>query len=399
MLSLGYLNRTFNPETVLMIIISRLYFNKADKNQVQDFINLNQINWKAFYELISAHSVRPFIYHLILKTKLTTDKDFEQRLRTDVLPLNIRSLHQRQQIDYLVDNLNELNIKVVPYKGVTFGDTYYESAALRESTDIDLLVSKSDIPQIAKYLIHENYKSQKLSGALMKYQLANGRDIIFETPVSPIGISCKVELQWALLKKHTGKFPNSSFFINQTKKVNGRIQLNPTYDFLALVSHHFLKDLLTKFKYVVDTACLLHVKGAEIDTELVTQIINTHAYSKLFTTSLSAVNDLLGINTPGFEITAIVNNTLVSSSVMYPILTKINDLEHTKLFISLQNNNWQKFRTILRLSSVMLPNSKEVNDHSTPSYLFPLQFLIRPIRVVSNTLIKLIKKKVKAVTG
>jgi hypothetical protein len=392
MLTLRYLSRTFNAETVLMVIISRLYFNKADQRQVQEFINTNQINWNVFYELIRGHSVRPFIYHLIVKAKLTTDSNFEQRIRSDVLPLNIRSLHQRQQIDYLVKNLNELNIKVIPYKGVTFGDTYYESAALRESTDIDLLVSKNDVPKIASYLIHKNYKSQKLSGPFMKYQLATGRDIIFETPVNPAGISCKVEIQWSLLKKHTGKFPNSSFFMDQTEKINGRIQLNPTYDFLALISHHFLKDLLTKFKYVIDSACLLHVKGAEIDTELVTKTIYPYGYRKLFTTSLSAVNDLLGIHIPEFEITTPLPNPLVNSSVMYPILTKINDLGHTKLFINLQNNNWQKFRTILRLSNVLIPNNREVTDNRLPSCLFALHFLIRPYRVISSTLIKLIKK-------
>lgn len=393
MLTPQHLNRVYKPETVLMVLIARIYFNKADKRQVQDFIDTNNIDWNLFYEIIRAHAVRPFIYHLILKEKLNTNAAFEQRLKGNILPLNLRHLHQKRHINSLLKELNQSGVKVIPYKGVTFGEAYYVGSALRESIDIDLLARKSDIKDIIDYLVQNNYQSQKFTDSSIKYQLATGRDIVFTTPPDAAGISCTLEIQWSLLKSHIGKFPDATFFMEQFEEVAGGVRLNPTYDFLALASHHFLQDMLTRFKFVIDIACIISAKGAEIDMEIVEKNMYSNGYKKIFATSMAAVNDLLGIQAQGFELPAPSHNPLVDSALKYPVINKIYGLEHRRLYISLQNNLWQKLKSLFRLSFKLIPTGGEIYDSKLPSYLFPLHFVIKPLRMVQRTLYKALKEQ------
>lgn len=395
MLTIDELTAVYRREQVLMVLISRLYFNTSGKAEVQEFINQDRIDWDLFYRITRAHAIRPFIYDVIRMAGLVTETAFERKLRQAILPLSMRNLQQQQYVGKLVGELSKIGVKAIPYKGVTFGNAYYRSSALRESSDIDLFIHKNDVKKVCDYFAANNYTAkpgEEISKDYMAYYIATSKDLVFKIPDNS-GLNCSVEIQWRLVDPYIGDYPDYDFFIGHLKELitaggNQQLQLAPTYDFLSLISHHFIKDSLTRFKFIVDAACMLTVKGSEIDAGLVLDVMRKYGYSKLFSASIGALNDLLGIHVPGFMPVNIGENPLIPGALAFPVIDKTRDLQHIRLFMSMQDTSWRRLRAWMRLRYLLLPNIRDINSVKLPVYLLPFFVVTRPFRLGYKYLVK-----------
>jgi hypothetical protein len=89
--------------------------------------------------------------------------------------------------------LESQNIKAIPYKGPVLAITSYKDISLREFVDIDIFVSKNNIPKLKTILISRGYKPQiQLTGLQEKIYLNSQRDYQFNNPQN----NTNIEIHW-----------------------------------------------------------------------------------------------------------------------------------------------------------------------------------------------------------
>ncbi|NNU33232.1 hypothetical protein HK413_01890 [Mucilaginibacter sp. S1162] len=265
--------------------------------------------------------------------------------------------------------------------------------ALRESTDLDFLVAQNDVDEIESYFIGNNYLAKTtVPKAYLKYYKQHFKDIVYRTPCGRGAFS--VEMHWRLMEKFSGDYPSYDFFLQHLKpnalgglKVN---KLSPTYDLIAVISNHFVKDMSIKFKYMVDVACLIHKEEVLIDKQLLEETAKRYGFNKRLQIGLALTENLLGIkmgNEPGAitDVTAFLPVPL-AFPLHLPRLY-INEPKFIKRSLQLQDNNWNKVKFICKIISyALLPTYEDINRQGTaPKHLLRL-IITRPFRLFYGTI-------------
>ena len=387
MLSIPQLQQLYSTEKVALVLLSRLYFGTESIEQVQNYMDSSTIDWTLLYKISRAHHVRSFIYHTITTRKLKVDADFEARLKQDAIDISLQNLHQLHFTKQLLSDFSASSIKVIPYKGVNFGQKYYESVAIRESSDIDLLVDRKSVKQIRAYFHDREFLAKDdVPDGYLKYALLFFKELVFKTNKDKANINCSVEVQWRLIDPYIGKFVDFRYFEQQAANSTGNTvsNLTATNDMICLASHHFIREPLTRFKYVIDAACLLQKAGATIDHQLIMALLKTYNYQNFYGVALQTIYDLLGIGLDNATLNATEQSkvVLLNSSLAFPPVKKISPLNSPNLKLIWNQHNLRGKATLgLRmLAYSFLPSAYDINELKLPAYLLPLIVVLRPFR-------------------
>ncbi|MDR3697517.1 nucleotidyltransferase family protein [Mucilaginibacter sp.] len=377
----------YNNEQVLMVLLSRLYFDKCTGKEVQDFIDGSNINWEFFRRLIKVHQVRPFIYHIIKSNALNADGLFLEKLKKDAVKVSIINLHQLRFLNGLLRELKHLGVKVIPYKGVLFGSRYYQSHSHRESSDVDLFVDKNDVKKIRAYFRSRHYiANEDVPDDYLNYMILFYRDISFKTPVDALNVSCTIEIQWKLVDGFVGKYADFDFFGNHLEdfdiggnKLSG---LTATHEFMCIISNHFYKEHFNRFKYVIDTACFLSKKDNEIDKAAIACLVKEYRFKNFFNGSVQCLEELLGIKYSDVNPRGESGQIILNNAISYPV--KRNE-KNDRIVFDLQDNYANKLILMLRrLLYFILPNYNDIVAFNRSALFLPVLFILKPIRLLSK---------------
>jgi hypothetical protein len=395
MLSTQQLQKIYNSEKVLMVLISRLYFETEDAGQVQNFIDQAGIDWDLLYKITRVHDVRSFIYHIISTRKLKVDADFEARLKKDSLSIGFQNLHQLNFAKELLNDLASRGIKAIPYKGVNFGSKYYESIFIRESSDVDLLVDRNSAKQIRKYFHDHHFLAKSdIPDGYLNYVLFLFRELTFKTPKDKLNINCSVEIQWRLMEPYVGRYVSFSYFEKQLddNTVDAFKGLNATNDMICMASHHFIKEPLIRFKYVIDAACLLKTGGKAVDHEVITKLLKKYDYQNLYGAALYTINDLLGIEVGAVHLSPTYRNNeiLLNSCLAFPTVKKLSPYNKPilKLIWDQHNLKGKADMAMRMLLHSFLPSLNDFKALNLPPFLLPLVVILRPFRLFYSRIVK-----------
>ncbi|MGF7078513.1 nucleotidyltransferase domain-containing protein [Mucilaginibacter sp. UYCu711] len=388
MLTIQQLKKTYTAEQVTLVLLARLYFNTITRKEVVDFITETTVNWPLLYKITRAHGLRSFVHVIIKQHAITAAPQFEGRLQKSYNKIRHQNLTMAIAAAKIISDLKERGIVIIPYKGPFFAHSYYGDIALRESTDLDFLVAPNDVDEIENYFISNNYSAKTtVPKAYLKYYTQHFKDIVYRTPGNRDAFS--VEMHWRLMEKFSGDYPAYDFFLPHLQpnaigglKVN---KLSPTYDLIAVISNHFVKDMSTKFKYMVDVACLIHKEGVLIDKRILYKTATRYGFKKRLQTGLALTENLLGVkidNEPG-EITDVT--ALLPVPLAFPLHLQrlyINEPKFIKRSLQLQDNNRNKLKFISKIVRyAFLPTYEDINQQGAkPKHLLLLS-IARPFRL------------------
>jgi hypothetical protein len=379
------LTKQFIPEQVLLVLLARLYFKRADTATVQLFIDNARINWDLFYNLIKSHQVRPFVYSVITSHRLSTAPEFIAALKAQTQKISLACMHQLRYTQHLQQEAAALGICLIPYKGVVSGNRYYGDIHRRESTDIDFLVNKDDVEAIRKYLYEQHYTPQTdVPDDYISYMKLFHKDISFRTPPDALQISCSVEIQWRLVDRFDGRYPAYSFFADHLTDVaigSKTIRaLDPTYDFICVCSNHVFKEHFNKFKYVLDIACMIAQSNGEIDRQTVANVIENYRLTKFFNRSFGVLYDLLGIAYDNPPVENTNDEEALNDALAFPLKRKLN---RDQTIYDLQTGTKDKIKlTATRLLFLVLPNYTDIATFRLPFKGLPLLIVARLFRLL-----------------
>ncbi len=111
------------------------------------------LDWNRVRELGAYHRVRPLLYERL--TKYAADAvpaNVAAELASEFRSGVARSLYLTGELVRLTKAFAAVNIPVLPHKGPVLAQTAYGDLALREFSDLDLLIHSSDLPAAIKLL-------------------------------------------------------------------------------------------------------------------------------------------------------------------------------------------------------------------------------------------------------
>jgi len=375
-----------------LVLLSRLYFKTSHKSEAEAFIRESAINWQRVYKMAKAHGIRPFIYYNIVEHQIEVARQFEALLRKDYHSIRLKNLKQASVTVNLINELKKQNITLIPYKGAFFAHSYYADLALRESSDIDFFVSINDAEAIENYFTANNFKPKKaVSQKHLKFYQKLSKDIVYTSPSDDPEHAFSIEIHWRLMEKFSGDYPGYSFFSDHLQEVKfaGSVvrKLQPTYDFLAMASNHFVKDVSSKFKYLIDAACLLSTH-ADLDTELIFSTAKKYGFSRKLNTGLFLTQDILGVGLTNWQPAEGVPQTYLQTPLKFPLVkTYLTDKSFLKHSLHLQDNRANKFKFISRVAQYTFVRSYvDVMALNLPVSSLVVYFAKAPFRLAGNLL-------------
>ncbi|OCX51550.1 hypothetical protein BEL04_16120 [Mucilaginibacter sp. PPCGB 2223] len=392
MLTISQLQNLYTSEQVLLILLSRLYFSTSDKTEVEDYVKNTPIDWVKVYKIAKAHGIRPFVYYNLIQHQIEIGKKVEQALKKDYQAIRLKNLKQASVTVNLINALKQQNVTLIPYKGAFFAHSYYADLALRESSDIDFFVSVDDAEKIENYFVANNFAAKKtVSQKHLKFYQKLSKDIVYTSPADDMGHTFSVEIHWRLMENFSGNYPGYNFFKDhlQDVKFAGSVtqKLQPTYDFLAVVSNHFIKDVSSKFKYLIDVACLID-KQPDLDTGLIFSVARQYGFSRRLNAGLSLTGDLLGIGIKNRQTTEPLPGFYLQTPIRFPLInTYLTDKNFLKHSLSLQDNRANKVRFVCRVAQyTFIRGYVDVMALKLPLSSLVAYFAKAPFRFAGNIL-------------
>ena len=392
MLTISQLKNTYNAEQIALVLLTRLFFDTATKADVDDLIADSKINWTLLYKITRAHGVRPFIYYIIKQHNIKVPNVFEDRLQRQYDKSRRLNLQMGIATSKLIADLKAKSIMIIPYKGPVLAHNYYPDIALRESTDLDFLVDAKDVAEIEKYFIEKKYTPKTtVTNPYLKYYKKHFKDIVYRTPSEHESFS--VEMHWRLMEKFSGNYPQYDFFIPNLEEYNmGGLKLyklSPTYDMLAVVSNHFVKDMGIKFKYLVDVAAIINKEKHLINEALVFETATKYGFKKRLNIGLALTESLLGISLDKVEETTDhlkYLNVPLAFPIQLPRLY-INEPGFIKRSLQLQDSNTNKLKFISKsIKYMFLPTYEDINQLKHPTGNASLLAITRPFRIIYRSI-------------
>jgi Uncharacterised nucleotidyltransferase len=153
------------------------------------------VDWQLVTHMASAQSVMPLVYrYLTSELEGALPADVVSGLRPVFYGNSVRNLHLARELIRLTALLERGGVEPLALKGPALAVTAYGALALRQFTDLDLLVRKSEVGQAAGILLKEGYAPGR------GYGLADlGRPGAFEIALTRAGALTEIDLHWRLM--------------------------------------------------------------------------------------------------------------------------------------------------------------------------------------------------------
>ncbi|MDQ1390402.1 MAG: hypothetical protein QOF56_3856, partial [Acidobacteriaceae bacterium] len=148
--------RSGEPEWDLVLATSLADPQESDLVRMRALLE-RRVDWAAVLRLADDHGTSSLVHHSLSRLDDMVPSSAMAALR-ERHERNIRkSLVLARELIRILDCLDALGIKAIPYKGLVLSEVYYGDMALRQFGDIDLFVRRSDVTRIKKAVCQLGY--------------------------------------------------------------------------------------------------------------------------------------------------------------------------------------------------------------------------------------------------
>ncbi|BAQ64654.1 hypothetical protein GM3709_1419 [Geminocystis sp. NIES-3709] len=141
-------------------------------------------------------------------------KNIIKYLRKSFLENSKRNLILTNELFKILNQLKEINIKAIPYKGTILANSIYGKLSLRQVYDLDLIIDKKDLIKTEKLLLSQGYYiKEKLDQEESFFREEDQIEIDVHWELTPIYFPLKFDFNY--FWKNTNNIDiNGKFFLN-----------------------------------------------------------------------------------------------------------------------------------------------------------------------------------------
>jgi len=284
----------------------------------------------------------------------------------------------------------------MPYKGPVLAASVYGDLALRQFSDLDILVCERDVPRAKELLLSQGYRSHiQLSGEQESTYLQSHREYQFVRDDDRV----MVELQWGITAhwQIMSSFPlDFEYLWDRLKAVSlagTTVRTLAPEDLLLILCVHGSSHLWRRLSWLCDVAELVRTHQ-EVDWERLVERARVLGGERMLLLGLALASDLLGTTLPEGIHQKVQATPVVQSLTMQVgewLFRQVDDsiglFEESHFFMKIRERLRHRvpyFLLYLRvyLRTTVTPNAKDRECLPLPEFLSPLYFLIRPVRLV-----------------
>jgi hypothetical protein len=349
------------------------------------------INWDMLLDIANLERMMPLLYkNLSLISPKKVPPDVMTHLRNEFLLNSSRNMKLTRELLFIIDNFDAKGIPIMPFKGPVLAEQVYGDIALRSFVDLDLLVPE-----------HEYTRSEELLKSLgylndLKLTPAQNAAFLKSEHHHRFG-NCKtgtsIELHWRISSRLFSLQPDLSGAWNRagiTTILGKKVPSFSPEDTLLILCEHGARHQWSQLSWVYDVAGMVETKKINLP-HLIEQakrvgkerplLLGLLLARDLLDTDLSpeiywmAKGDkAVRANAEQVKKDLIARDSFSGSSELHAS-ERMNELEFYFPLMS----KYQLLRALLRAYT---PRTKDMNMASLPDALFPLYYLVRPLRLI-----------------
>jgi hypothetical protein len=346
------------------------------------------IDWPRVIQLAEHHGVTPLVYQALRGTRSVPPETLEA-LRDHYQHNARKNLQFTAELFRVLDCMGAHSIPSIPLKGPVLAETVYRDLALRDFSDLDVLVRREDVLKAKAALETLGYSvNTQLSEAAEHAYLTNGYEYTFDGPAG----RNLLEIQWAILPRfYAVNFDCSEFFQRaQTVTVCGRAvrTLSPE-DLLLTLCVHAAKHAWIRLYWLCDIAGAM--QSQTIEWPEFERRVGELGVTRMVGVSLLLAHRLLHANVPQ-SVRNLWNADTKIQRLSEEVLRGLPDaeaynpesLQYFRLMMRLRERGSDQVRCLLRLAFTPGPGDWAVIR--LPAALFPLYRIVRMFRLGARML-------------
>jgi hypothetical protein len=378
------------PEDELLICCARNSIDPKITNRLNDLVKKN-IDWQYLIQTAQCHGVTPLLYRSLNNTcseavPETVLKTLQEHFEAN----DRRNLFLTGELIKLLYLFENNSIPAIPFKGPTLAASIYGDLALRQFSDLDILVQKQDILKVRDLLVSSGYtpefqfKKAQVE-TLLKYQ--------YEFPFIHKSGRIFVEVQWELVPRYLNCTFVSKHLWKHFRPVVGSsgLPIIPPEYLLLMLCIHGTKDFWARLIWVSDVAELVRVHG-DMAWDFVINLAGNLGCQRMLFLGLFLAKSLLGSFFPDMALQTIEADQTVkrlAEQVRQRLFQEDDGLPGVEKFLFYLKSKERLQDKILycqRLITTISPHDWAFLP--LPSSLSFFYYLIRPVRLAAKYVLK-----------
>lgn len=250
------------PEIEVLLTCARARVSPSQAEQIKHLVT-QRFDWDYLLQLAERHGLQPLLHWQLnaVCPELVPEAE-RQKLRQAFQRVSALNVLLTEELKRLLAIFSANSLQAVPYKGPALAFQLYGNIALRQFSDLDILVHPRDVFRARDLLISEGY--QPLPPLTVGQQALLLRTQC-NLPFTRERNRMIVELHWKVSAPHFARpFETSDFW---ARLVAGKletmdIQLPATEDLLLALCIHGSKHLWERLAWICDIAGLIESQPA-----------------------------------------------------------------------------------------------------------------------------------------
>ena len=377
-------------EIELLLCCARTCMDTARVDRLRGLLR-EDINWEYVIRTAQRHGIIPLLSkHLSLTCPEAVPQAILDQLHHLVYANTLHSLFLTRELLKLLTLFETHNIPTMPYKGPVLATTVYGNLALRQFSDLDILVPEQDVLRVKALLIARGYRPWlPLTDAQESAHLKSYHAYTFVRYDRRVSVDVHWRFEGSLyafpldLKPLWQRLEMIPFVVTT-------IRNPPPEDLLLLLCAHGTKDGWAQLKWICDIneLCLVH---PGMDWERVMEHATMLYSERMLFLGLLLAHDLLGATLPENVLQKIQTAQVVrslASRVRKQLFSEtagiVQRVERDILHFRVMQCSRDKMSYVFHnFREVMTPNESDQACFPLPSALSSLHYALRPVRLIS----------------
>jgi hypothetical protein len=343
------------------------------------------------------HGLIPLLYKNLKETNPdAVPEGISHQIRNYFLINAGHNLLLNEELLRLLGLFENHGVFAIPYKGPTLAVSAYGDVTLRQFCDLDILIRQRDLRKAKDIIMPLGYQPRtNLADADITHYIESRNELSFMRQDGRV----VVELQWEITPYYLN-FPIPSRYLWQSLERSSRkhsgLKTLPADVELIVMCVHGTKDQWARLLWVCDVAELIR-KNDGLDWNRVISFSTTSGSRRMLFLGLLLAKDLLDAPVPE-EVMENVNADPVARKLAQKIEERIFKrsngsfpILNSLLFYFKARERWKdRIQYCARVATVITP--EDWTFFSLPNFLFPIYYLIRPIRLMKKYGLKLLTR-------
>ncbi len=375
-----------HPEIELLLACARVHLPPNKIEFVQE-LSRQALDWEQVPVLAERHRLVPLLYrHLDEVCPSSVPGKVLDALRVSSERTAGRNLFLMWQLLELLDAFKAEGIEAIPFKGPALAVALYRNVALRPFDDLDLFVRKSDLPNIRAILTARGFRPvYTFSGRQDAHYQDSNCELCYLDEARRIAI----DLHWGITPEYFSIFFEPQEWWERASVItlgDREVMALSPEDLLLYLCIHGAKHTWNRLLWLSDIAELIE-SSPTLRYDQVVERASARHLTRMLLLGVALSRDLLGVTLPesiNAELARDQAIPLLVAGVKRALSENFDgsmDMVSASTFrMNARERVIDRVRYCVKLATI--PTMNDWDWAPLPQWLFPLYYLLRPVRLL-----------------